>query len=160
MAAKEANESNFLFIDNDVSSMSSPKVGESQTRFAVNRHVQRWRAQKSTNSGVVTPYQEMQTPKLAQKVFRWRLKGPQGRQTLQPAKYINPLLMHQLDPFASINVQLDAESHGVLQYFASKWTPSACKCTQGSRTPLCTWPGMEVASTWPQKRVASMEETV
>lgn len=160
MAGEKAKESNFLFIDNDVSSMSSPKVGESQTRIAVNRHVQRWRAQKSTSNGAFTPYQQMQTPKLAQKVFRWRLKGPQGHQTLQPAKYSNTLLMHQLDPFASIDVQLNAESHGVLQYFASKWTPSACKCTQGSRTPLCTWPGMEIASTWPQKRVASMEETV
>jgi hypothetical protein len=160
MAGEKAKGSNFLFIDNDVSSMSSPKVDESQTRFAVNRHVQRWRAQNSTSNGVFTPYQEMQTPKLAQKVFRWRLKGPQGRQTPQPAKYSNTLLMHQLDSFTSIDVQLDTESHGVFQYFVSKWTPSACKCTQGSRTPLCTWPGMEIASTWPQKRVASMEETV
>jgi hypothetical protein len=160
MAGEGAKESNYLFIDNDVSSMSSSKVGEPQTRFAVNRHVQRWRAQKSTSYGVVTPYQETQTPKLAQRVFRWRLKRPQGRQTLQPAKYSNTLLMHQLDSFTSIDVQLDTESHGVFQYFVSKWTPSACKCTQGSRTPLCTWPGMEIASTWPQKGVASMEETV
>src|SRR5947209_2621085 len=101
MAGEKAKESNFLFIDNDVSSMSSSKVGKSQTRFAVNRHVQRWRVQKSTNNGDFTSYQEMQTPKLAQKVFRWRLKGPQSRQTLQPAKYSNALLMHQLDPFAS-----------------------------------------------------------
>jgi hypothetical protein len=154
MAGERAKESNFLFIDNDVSSMSSPKVDESQTRFAVNRHVQRWRAQKSTSNRVFTPYQEMQTPKLAQKVFRWSLKGPQGRQALQPANYSNTVLMRQLDPFASIDVQLDAESHGVLQYFVSKWMPSACKCIQGSRTPLCTWPGMEIASTWAQKRVA------
>jgi hypothetical protein len=161
MAGERTTQANFLFIDNDVSSMSSPKVdGEPQTRFAVNRHVQRWRARKSTSKGVVTPYQEMQTPKIAQKVFRWRLKGPQGHQTLQPTNCSNALLIHQLDPFASIDVQLDTESHSVLQYFASKWTPSACKCTQGSRTPLCTWPGTEIASAWPQKKVTSMEEAV
>src|SRR4051794_7006217 len=159
MAGEEATESNFLFIDNDVSSMSSPKVGgKPQTRFAVNRHVQRWRAQQSTTNGVVTPYQETQAPQLAQKVFRWRLKGPQGHQTLQPANYDNTLLVHRLNHFASIDVQLDAESHGILQYFASKWTPSACECTRGSQTPLCTWPGTEMASAWPQKKVTSMEE--
>jgi hypothetical protein len=161
MAGEEAPESNFLFIDNDVSSMSSPKVGgESQTRFAVNRHVQRWRAQKSASNAVVIPYEKMQTSKLAQKVFRWRLKGPQGHQTLQSTKYSHALLIHQLDPLASIDVQLDAESHGILQYFASKWTPSACKCTQGSQTPLCIWPGTDMASTWAQENVTSMKETV
>src|SRR3984885_11615816 len=161
MAGERTTQANFLFIGNDVSSMSSPKVdGEPQTRLAVNRHVQRWRARKSASKGVVTPYQEMQTPKIAQKVFRWRVKGPQGHQTMQPANYSSALLIHPLDPFASINVQLDAESHGVLQYFASKWTPSACECTQGSRTPLCTWPGTEIASFLPQKKATSMEETV
>ena len=160
MATGAKKTSKFLFVDNDVSSISSPRPGQPRSRFAVNSHVQRWRVGQSKYSKALNPPHEAQPSQSSQRVFCWRLKGPHGRRSLQPARSSATLLVHQLHPFASTDVQLDVESSSVLLYFASKWTPSACKCIEGSQTPLCTWPGIKAIPRSSESGGSSIDETI
>ena len=160
MASSAGKTSKFLFVDNDVLRISSTKAEEPRSRFAVNSHVQRWRAEQSKRNKDVIPRWEVQPSNPSRGVLSWRLKTPQGRRNLQSARYSGALLVHQIDPFASTGIQLDVESSGILHYFTSKWTPSACKCTEGSQTSLCTWPGIDGIPKSLGNKSSSMDETI
>ena len=160
MASSAGKTSTFLFVDNDVLRISSPKAEKASSRFAVNSHVQRWRAEESKRNKDGISRRKVQPSNPFKGVLSWRLKAPQVRRNPQSARYSGALLVHQIHPFASTDIQLDVESSGILQYFASKWTPSACKCIEGFQTTLCTWPGIETIPKSLGNKSSSMDETI